>query len=250
MDTAQIKDMMGRHLECPFPARRVVSLVPSQTEFLLDIGVNVVGRTKFCVHPQEKVGSIPIVGGTKQFRREVIRQLNPDLIIGNKEENEQKEIEQLANEYPVWMSDIHSLSEAYEMMQSLGELVGKASDAEGVISQCKTAMEAVEGTCKGRVVYLIWKNPWMAAGKQTFIDHLLEYLGYQNSLTSARYPQLTMQEMQQLNPERVFLSSEPFPFKDKHIYEVQSVWPNAICELVDGELYSWYGSHLKQWNNH
>lgn len=241
--------MMGREVKFHFPAKRIISLVPSQTEFLIDIGASLVGRTKFCIHPADKIQDIPNIGGTKNFRFEKIKELQPDLIIGNKEENYQEGIESLAKDFPVWMSDIYTLKDSFNMMASIGSLCDLKVVAKSIIEECRVALEKVKNTKKGSVLYLIWQNPWMAAGKNTFIDHMLHFLGYGNVIKTDRYPKLSESEIAELNPDYIFLSSEPFPFKEKHLNLVRSLWPQADCQLVDGELYSWYGSRLKHFGN-
>jgi ABC-type Fe3+-hydroxamate transport system substrate-binding protein len=238
---------MGRKVTFPYPPKRIVSLVPSQTEFLIDIGAPVVGRTKFCIHPKEKVGDIAVVGGTKKVLFEKIKELNPDLVVGNKEENYKEEIEELAEEYPVWMSDVFTLDDAFEMMVSLGKITGKVGDAERMRQICLEALSTVKGRYQGKVLYLIWRNPWMAAGKHTFIDHMLGFLGYENRVSDERYPELTTEEIKTLRPDKILLSSEPYPFKAKHIHELNEMLPDLSYELVDGELFSWYGSRLSHW---
>ena len=238
---------MGREVVIASPPHRIISLVPSQTEFIIDIGVLPVGRTKFCIHPVDKVKNIPIIGGTKNFRMDIIRELNPDLIIGNKEENYLEGIEELEKEYPVWMSDIYTLQDSFEMMTTIGRLVNREKETSRVIGECKESLEKVKGTKSGKVIYFIWKNPWMVAGKGTFIDHILSHIGYENAITEGRYPELTNEQIKELNPDKMLFSSEPFPFKEKHIKEANEMWSNTQSEIVDGELFSWYGSRLRNW---
>ena len=176
-----------------------------------------------------------------------IKELNPDLIIGNKEENYKEGIDQLMIDFPVWMSDIYTLEDSFKMMQSLGEICNLQERSEGVISACSHSLEKVKGQFSGRVIYLIWKNPWMAAGRNTFIDHMLDFLGYENLIKDDRYPEITHQEIQELNPDKILLSSEPFPFNDSHVEEARQLLHPSVCELVDGEMYSWYGSRLRAW---
>lgn len=247
-DLRTVHDQMGREVTFSFPPKRIISLVPSQTEFLIDIGAPVVGRTKFCVHPKEAVQSIPIVGGTKNFRFEAIRDLQPDLIIGNKEENYQEGVEELEKEFPVWMSDIFNLEDSFNMMTAIGSICHLEESSGQVIQSCRSTIDASKQSMSGKVVYLIWKDPWMAAGSNTFIDHILGHLGFENMITDARYPELSVDQIASLNPDKILFSSEPFPFKEKHLKEAQKLWPDVSCELVDGELYSWYGSRLKEWS--
>ncbi len=238
---------MGREVKIPSQPRRIVSLVPSQTEFLMDIGAPVIGRTKFCIHPSERVSNIPIIGGTKNFHFEKIRGLQPDLIIGNKEENYEEGIDQLAEEFPIWMSDIYTLDDAFDMMTTIAGLCDLENSARQIVEECQEAVNNVRGSKSGRVIYLIWKSPWMAAGKNTFIDHFLDHLGYENLIHEERYPELTDDQIIALSPDKILFSSEPFPFKEKYLELARAKWPTIECELVDGELYSWYGSRLRYW---
>lgn len=238
---------MGREVVIASPPHRIISLVPSQTEFLIDIGAPVVGRTKFCIHPAEKGKDIPIIGGTKNFRMDAIRELKPDLIIGNKEENYQKGIVELEKEFPVWMSDIYNFDDSIQMMSAIGTLVNREKESSDIVSECQSALEKVKGTKSDKVIYLIWKNPWMAAGKNTFIDQMLSHLGYENLITDERYPQLTDEQITKLHPDQILFSSEPFPFAESHLALAASRWPKVKSTLVDGELFSWYGSRLRMW---
>lgn len=238
---------MGREVIIPSRPHRIVSLVPSQTEFLVDIEAPLVGRTKFCIHPADKIKDIPIIGGTKNFRLDAIRALKPDLIIGNKEENYQEGIAELEKEYPVWMSDIYTLEDSFEMMTTIGRFINKENEANHIVTDCQAALDNVKGTRSGKVIYFIWKNPWMVAGKNTFIDHMLTHLGYENLVTDVRYPELTNEQITELNPDQILFSSEPFPFSETHLMEAKSQWPKTKSHLVDGELFSWYGSRLRMW---
>ena len=248
-DLRTVHDQLGREVTFSYPPKRIISLVPSQTEFLIDIGAPVVGRTKFCIHPSSIVSDIQVIGGTKNFRFDAIRQLKPDLIIGNKEENYKEGIEALEKEFPVWMSDIFTLDDSICMMTELGKICNLETNANQVIEECETSTVKVKGTKAGKVIYLIWKDPWMAAGSNTFINHMLDHLGYTNLVTQDRYPELSPDQIASLRPEKILFSSEPYPFKEKHLIEAKRKWPDAVCEWVDGELYSWYGSRLRAWKN-
>lgn len=239
-------DQMGNDIVKKSPFKRVVSLVPSQTELLTDlIGIDrVAGRTKFCIHPRTTVKQIPIIGGTKKFNFQKIDDINPDLIIGNKEENYKEGIEQLQQKYPVWMSDIFSLEDNYDMIARLGKLLDVEASANQLISQTKRSFQPVINTHQGKVLYFIWQDPFIVAGKNTFIDHLLNVLGFENTCIQMRYPEMDQYILEKLNPDYIFLSSEPYPFKEKHIKRFGDLFPEAIVKLVDGEMFSWYGSRL------
>ncbi|MES2559586.1 MAG: helical backbone metal receptor [Bacteroidota bacterium] len=251
-------DQMNRSVEVEWPPQRIVSLVPSQTELLYDLGLHneVVGQTLFCIHPAEMFEVKPRVGGTKNFKQDKIAALAPDLIIGNKEENDQTGIEELAKSYPVWMSDIQTLDEALDMIRQIGMVVDRVEKAQFIVSQIQQSYTAlpvnsqqptfIQPTAGANCLYLIWRNPWMAAGHDTFINDMLNRLGFNNVVQSfaSRYPEVTPEQLQQLQPDIIFLSSEPYPFKEKHIQELQQLCPQATITLVDGELFSWYGSRL------
>jgi ABC-type Fe3+-hydroxamate transport system substrate-binding protein len=246
-----VKDQLGNEVTFNYPPKRIVSIVPSQTELLFDLGLDeeVVGITKFCIHPIEKFAAKTKVGGTKKLLIEKIRDLKPDLIIGNKEENAQGEVELLMQEFPVWMSDIYNLEDAIKTIKQIGELVNREPESaylNHLINAGFTDLQtlAVEKGINQSVAYLIWKDPYMFAGRNTFIDDILRKIGLQNVIVQSRYPELNLSQLQSLNSQLVLLSSEPYPFKQKHIDEIQSALPNAKVILVDGEMFSWYGSRL------
>ncbi len=207
---------------------------------------SIAGITKFCSHPSDEVKKVVKVGGTKTVRFDLIEQLQPDLIIGNKEENEQSVIASLAEKYPVWMSDIDHFDDALRMIHDLGELTDRELQAQQLIQQIQTAFGNFKQRASKRVLYLIWKSLWMAAGKNTFIDSMITKGGWQNAVTLERYPSLTELQIQSINPDIVFLSSEPFPFADKHMEELKSILPKSKIMLVDGEMFSWYGNRMLQ----
>ncbi|OEK03582.1 cobalamin-binding protein [Roseivirga sp. 4D4] len=245
----EVIDQMGRKVSVPELPQRIVSLVPSQTELLYHLGLadRVVGLTKFCIHPEHWRSEKTIVGGTKKYHLDKIHALKPDLIIGNKEENEQQGIEALARDYPVWMSDIGNLKDALGMIEAVGGLVGKGEEAQDLVNEIQEGFSAIAPSpSKPSVIYLIWKDPYMAAGKDTFIDNMISTIGFENLVKQVRYPALDIQELQRLNPDALLLSSEPYPFKEKHVEELKLALPNTQIELVDGELFSWYGSRLTE----
>jgi ABC-type Fe3+-hydroxamate transport system substrate-binding protein len=251
---AAFTDQLNRTINLTDTPKKIISLVPSQTELLYDLGLHneVIGITKFCIHPTEWFRTKPRVGGTKKYDFEKIKNLNPDLIIGNKEENEQVQIETLMKNYNVWMSDIYTLKDALDMIIRLGTLVGKAEEAtflklkiESEFKKC----EIIKPNSTLKAAYLIWKNPYMVAGKNTFITEMLHYCGFNNVFDKEefiRYPQITIEQLKHTQPDVIFLSSEPYPFNEKHIAEFKTSCKNTKVILVDGELFSWYGSRLLQ----
>ena len=243
-----VTDQLGRRVAVPFPPRRIVSLVPSQTELLFDLGLGekVVGVTKFCTHPAQARARATVIGGTKNFDFEKIAALKPDLIIGNKEENYSEGIEQLATQFPVWLSDISNLPEALDMIRRVGLIAGAKEKAAAMAAEIDTSFAAL-ATAKTvvSVAYFIWRKPYMVAATGTFIDNMLRSTGFVNAFAAqARYPEISAEQLAAAAPQRILLSSEPYPFSKKHLTEFQAICPAAKVEIVDGELFSWYGSRL------
>jgi ABC-type Fe3+-hydroxamate transport system substrate-binding protein len=241
-------DQLNRSVQLVAPARRIVSIVPSQTELLYDLGLNteVVGITKFCVHPPAWRKEKTIVGGTKNLRMEVIDSLQPDLILANKEENQEAHIKLLEKKYPVWVSDISTIQDALHMIKAVGVLTNRETQAAALIAEMEQRRQTFLSTALKRrsAVYLIWREPWMAAGTDTYIHSMLEAAGFANVLGETRYPTLSTKKLRELQPEYVLLSSEPYPFTEVHISEIQALLPQSKIILVDGEMFSWYGSRM------
>ncbi|MPR32919.1 ABC transporter substrate-binding protein [Salmonirosea aquatica] len=249
---AQFTDQMGLPLQLNDCPQRIVSLVPSQTELLLDLGLNdtVVGITRYCLHPKPKIQGKAIIGGTKTPDLALIRKLQPDLILGNKEENRREDIEALRAEFPVWMSDINSLADATAMVREIGRLVCKETSADWLAERIEERFETLAGELASRplrkkAAYLIWRKPWMVAGGGTFIDAMLSQAGLDNVFAGQpRYPECAEETLKASLPELILLPSEPFPFKEGHLAEIQALCPDAQVLLVNGELFSWYGTRL------
>lgn len=239
-------DQMGRSVEVPISIKRIVSLVPSQTELLHYFGLEneVVGITKFCIHPDSWFKSKTRIGGTKQLKIDEIIALKPDLIIGNKEENTKDDIEKLEqNGLSVWMSDINSFDEALQMIVQVGLMCGKEQEALKLSTKIIHGFNEISSIGEGRgLLYLIWDEPSFVVGKNTFIDSIIEKIGFINACDLSRYPNLS--ELPNPNPDLIFLSSEPFPFNEQHIEKYQKLFPNSKIILVDGEMFSWYGSRM------
>lgn len=247
MSSLTVTDQLSNKIQISYPPQRIVSLVPSQTELLADLGLEdrVVGITKFCIHPERWRKSKTIIGGTKNFDFDRIRSLQPDLIIGNKEENYPEGIKTLSAQFPVWMSDIVTLSDALTMIRKVGEITNTAFKSDRIITDIESSFARLNKLPSRRTLYLIWKGPWMAAAPGTFIHEMMKLSGLVNCFDrQTRYPELNSEQIKRLNPELVLLSSEPYPFKEKNIQELQELCPNAKIMLVDGEMFSWYGSRL------
>lgn len=244
-------DQVGKKVSINHPPKKIISLVPSQTELLYYLGLEeeVVGITKFCIHPNEWFRNKKRVGGTKKINFETIALLQPDLIIANKEENEKDQIEELSKNYPVWISDIITFNDSLKMIKEIGKLTNRENKSNELIRKIKIEFESLKTKAAIypplRTLYFIWNKPYILAGKNTFINEILACCNYNNILgVQDRYPEITIEQIQKLNPELIFLSSEPYPFKQKHIDELQNVLTNTKIMLVNGEMFSWYGSRL------
>lgn len=244
-----IHDQLNRELHIDQTPVRIISLVPSQTELLVDLGLedHIIGVTKFCVHPQHLRKNKTIVGGTKEVDYDKIESLNPDIILCNKEENTPEMVKELEKISPVYVSDVISIEDAVEVIAHFGIIFNTRDLSASLIESFQTQLSEFKSIYKERrsVLYFIWRKPWMVAGKYTFINSLLELNNWENLANDPnnRYPDIEIEDLSGLNPDLVLLSSEPFPFKEKHLTEVRTHYKGPI-ELVDGEFFSWYGSRL------
>lgn len=225
---------------------KIVSLVPSITEALFDLGLTeneIIGRTKFCIHPQDKVKNVSIIGGTKNINIDKIKALQPDLILANKEENIKEQVEALMNDFKVIVTHVETIEDNYYLLKNLGKILNKEERAQlfnlkiyEILNQSK-----LENTVKA--AYLIWKNPYMTVGSDTFIHKILSEIGFENTFKDkTRYPEITAEDLAEADV--IMLSSEPFPFKEKHIEELKIIYPDKKIMIVDGEAFSWYGTHI------
>jgi ABC-type Fe3+-hydroxamate transport system substrate-binding protein len=226
---------------------RIVSVVPSQTELLWSLGLQeeVVGITRFCVHPADWHRSKPRVGGTKKLDIDKIRSLHPTLIIANKEENTPEDVAELETFCPVWTSNVACFDDAIDMIKRVGHMTGKDEKAASLINEITLEFDTLRFSRKYRSAYLIWKNPWMAAGGNTFISDMLRACGLKNVLEDKlRYPVVEPAMLKQLKVEVLLLSSEPYPFKMSDLEDLSKILPKVKIILVDGEMFSWYGSRM------
>lgn len=227
--------------------QRIVSLVPSLTELLIDLGLqeSLVGRTRFCVHPKEEVQDIPIVGGTKNPRLDTIKQLNPDYVLANKEENRKDDILDLSKICNVRLTDIATIEDALITIHELGKELGVAENADQMVSRLTQIMEERPDEPPLRTAYFIWRDPWMTIGRDTYIHDVMKHWNLTNIFEDQlRYPKITLHDLADRNPELILLSSEPFPFKERHAAEVEKALPGVRVLLTEGEWFSWYGSHM------
>jgi len=245
----QVTDQLHRVIEIPDNPLKIVSLVPSQTELLVSLGLRdkLVGITKFCVHPTDLRNTVTVVGGTKSVHYDKIETLQPDIILCNKEENTQEMVDRLSQIASVWISDIFTVDDALEMISAFGSMFKVTTNASKLIATIKTEIrsfsEFMEGKAFKKVAYVIWKRPYMLAGRYTFINELLKLNRYENCIVDgdSRYPEVSLSALN--NVDLILLASEPFPFKESDVVEIKNAL-NKEVRLVDGEYFSWYGSRL------
>ncbi|MGX7668648.1 ABC transporter substrate-binding protein [Flavobacterium pedocola] len=249
-------DQLGTVHKFAETPKRIISLVPSQTELLYDMGLeeSLVGITKFCVHPFHLKSTKTIIGGTKQVKIDKIKALNPDIIIANKEENTLEIVASLKEICPVWVTNIITIEDNLKMIEDFGQLFNKRTNAQKWINKTNFALEDfksfIEDKEVKKVAYFIWANPYMVAGGDNFINELLKLNKFKNIYDNhpkyeGRYPEIVIQKMRiQGDPDLILLSSEPYPFKDEHAFELGRHTHHATTIFVDGEMFSWYGSRL------
>lgn len=248
----KLNDQIGRCINLKEIPKRIISLVPSQTELLVDLGLeeSIVGITKFCAHPIHLKKEKTIIGGTKQIHLDKIKELKPDIILCNKEENTKDIVEACETICTVHVSDIFTIEDSLELINQYGAMFNKLDEAKNIVRKIESELKSfrvfIEKKSTLKVAYFIWKDPWMVAGNNTFINYLLKLNKFKNVYeTENRYPKIEFNDATIFkNVDVVLLSSEPYPFKEKHIKELKVYYPKANIMLVDGEMFSWYGSRL------
>lgn len=248
-----IADQIGNKHTFNKAPQRIVSLVPSQTETLIELGLEeqLVGITKFCVHPFHLKSTKKIVGGTKKVNFEKIKELQPDIIIANKEENTLEIVQELQQLCPVWVTDVVTFEDSLQMLRDFGLLFNKRTEAQKWVDKLcfgyQDFMRFMADKPERKAAYLIWREPYMAAGNSTYINELLTLNKFINiyAVKDGRYPEVEIRKMRiQGDPDVVFLSSEPYPFKEEHAFEIGRSTHHAKTVFVDGEMFSWHGVRL------
>jgi len=231
---------------------KVVSLVPSITEALFDLGLTeneVIGRTKFCIHPEEKIKNVAIIGGTKNINIDKIKALQPDLILANKEENVKEQVEALMQDFKVIVTNVENIEDNYYLLKTLGKIFNQEEKAQSFNLKIYDVLDQAKIDSPIKVAYMIWKNPYMTIGSDTFIHKILTEIGFENIFKDKkRYPEIQVEDLAEA--ELIMLSSEPFPFKEKHIEELKEFYPDKKIMIVDGEAFSWYGTHIAKCENY
>lgn len=246
-----MKDQLNRHIDIAGIPKRIISLVPSQTELLVDLGLesSIVGVTKFCVHPEHLVKNKAIVGGTKQVHVDKIKALNPDIILCNKEENTKEMISELERIAIVHISDIQNIEDALELITMYGDLFEVSKQAKILCQSIEIEEKAFKVFLEHKeplnVAYFIWKKPWMVAATDTFIDSLLSLNKFENHFSEqCRYPEIELDHISE-ELDLILLSSEPYPFKEEDVIVFSERFPHVKTLIVDGEYFSWFGSRIK-----
>lgn len=226
--------------------KRIVCLVPSITELLVDLDLrdNIIGITKFCVEPNDLRSNCKLIGGTKNVNVDLINKLKPDLIIANKEENLEETISLLKRNFPVWVSNVKTLDDNYDLIIKLSEIFDKKDIGNTIILKTKEVLKELKLKKEIQVLYLIWKNPFMSIGQDTFIFDILKRLGITNIIKENRYPIVDINNNYEF--DFLFLSSEPYPFNNKDCYELEQNFPNKKTLFVRGDCFSWYGSRISK----
>lgn len=231
---------------------RIASLVPSITEllFALNLGEHLIARTTFCIHPRAQIDSVVRVGGTKTVRLERLRALEPTHVIVNIDENTRETAEAIQCFAP-HLIVTHPLGpeDNLSLYRLLGGVFARQAEAESLCRRFERAYQRTSDASRAwpsrRVLYLIWRDPWMTVSADTYIARTLAVVNWQIVETGSgeRYPQLDLTRDALRGVDTVLLSSEPFPFKEKHIREIKALCePGTEVQLIDGEMTSWYGN--------
>lgn len=242
-------DARGRHISLDSPPHRIVSLVPSQTELLAHLGLDdeVVGLTRFCERPEHWRSAKTIVGGTKQVDTDTVEALAPDLILANHEENTAEDVAALDTIAPVFVTEVKTVSDALEMIRTVGTLTETSDQTSTLVGKIISRFEALSDVRPVRAVYLIWREPYMTVGGDTFIHDVMTKGGLENAYgDQTRYPEVSLELLAETSADVILCSSEPFPFhkKDKFTEDLQAALPDTPLEIVDGQPFSWYGPRL------
>jgi len=243
----EVIDHLGRTIQYNFPPKRIVTLCPGITDtlFSLNLENEIVGRTRFCIYPKDKVEKVRTVAGTKDINLEAIHEVKPDLIIIEKEENTLEIMQILEKFYPVYVAEVQSIDEAYTMISDIGLLTDREKEANDLVESIQNQFSSFQNVEEKRAAYVIWKKPYMVVGKDTYIQSVLNEMGFINPFIEfeGRYPAVTEDDFINAQLDYVLLASEPYPYKDKHKAEFIKMMPNVEPTVVDGEMF-WYGPRM------
>lgn len=238
---------INKNLDTTKLPERIISLVPSITEllFYLGLGEKIVGVTNFCKYPKNEIKNVSKIGGTKNIDFNKIELLKPDLIISIKEENSKNDIVVLSKNYNVFIGDLYNYKSALDLIIEIGNICRVELKAKKLIKEIDANFNKLDLIENKTCCYLIWNNPIMTVGDNTFINSMLQKAGFENIFSNFNsYPVITENDILNKNPKFILLSSEPFKFTEKHQKIYQEKYPNSKVILVDGEMFSWYGSRM------
>lgn len=240
-------DARGESIRLERPPERIVSLVPSLTELLASLGLEdeVAGITRFCVRPDHWKSSKRIVGGTKSIRLDRIEHLQPDLIVANVEENTREDVQRMEEIAPVFVTNVRDLSDALSTIESIGRLTNRPAAGHELRDAVAEGFEQLDDFASVRTAYLIWHRPYMTVGTDTFIHDVMSRGGFANAFDrGTRYPTVDEAALIDADLDVILLPNEPFPFGPDHAETFERMLPGVRVRLVDGQLFSWYGSRL------
>jgi len=244
-------DSLNRKIELSVNPERIISLSPSISEYVFDAGGGelLVGRTRYCKYPVSHIKKVPCIGGTKSIDLDRVRLLNPDLIIASEEDNDMETLNLLAETYPVYITRVRNLNEAMENMWHLGELINREKQTLDLITKIKNQFADLKPLEKRkRVMYIMWTNPLITVNENTLIHDVLDRCGFENvtSCFDDKYPRIDIETIEDLKPDVLLMSDDPYPFNKDHVEEMQRRFPKMKIELVNGEVFSWHESHLSK----
>ncbi|MDV7185984.1 helical backbone metal receptor [Lutibacter sp. TH_r2] len=247
-----IKDQIGREILLKSTPKKIVSLVPSQTELLYDLALEneIIGITNFCVHPFNLKSTKVIVGGTKKVDYEKIKELKPDFILCNKEENSYEMLPELEKIAPTYFSDVNTIQDSIDLILHLGSILNRRTESDNMAHKIEYKLADFKEYMKNKpirkVAYFIWANPWMVAGNDTYINEILKLNKFDNIYGHmSRYPKINIEKIRwEGDPDVLIFSSEPYKFEDKHAMEIGSFTNRSITVFGDGEMFSWFGSRM------
>ena len=256
MAGVKLVDARGREHELRGSPRRIVSLVPSITETLFEIGCGerVVGVTDYCVHPAQGVTRCARVGGTKNPSLARIRELAPDFVIANREENRRATVEALERDgLRVFVTYTRTVHGALQEISTLGRISGCSRPAQVIVERVESAWAIARARVhepRPAVAALVWKGPYMAVGSDTFADALLAECGARNPFadTPGRYPRIAEADLERAAPDVILLPTEPYAFPESDRAELLALDCPAASSgrihVVEGELLTWYGPRM------
>lgn len=234
----------------PGRLRRLVSLCPSTTESLAEMGFapSLVGVTRYCVRPSGLLEGIPQVGGTKDPDHARIASLSPDLLFLNSEENRREDIDALAARFRFDLSHPRRVRDVPPLLRRWAAASGSAAAGEAAAERVESGLRVAEDSLASRrpfrYVALVWREPWVAAGEETYLADLVRLAGGIPALAPGlgdwRRP--AIEELRAARPDVVLLPDDPYPFRERHRTELEGLLPGARALLLAGQDWCWHGT--------